>query len=362
MDKKRITAIVFASVLLAACSKNGQKAEEDDSCKVKQAFLNEVETVRAESTNQNEDLTLAGTVECDPNKVINYAPLVDGVVDRTYFMLGDKVEKGKTMLDIRSTELSSLESERISQESEKKIALRNLKTAEGMYKDGLLSEKELFEAQAKVHQAEAASAKVRTDMTLYGSNKGNGSFAVKAPLSGYVLAKNVSSGSTISAGNDPLFTIADLNTVWIVANVYANNLKFVRQGMAVEITSLSYPGEVFSGKIDAVSQVFDPEEKVLKARIVMPNKELKFKPQMAVVVRLKDQKSGKCIAIPSEALIFDNSSYFVVVQKSAKKFETRQVKLLGHHDERTYIDSGLSEGENVVTNNQLLIYSGLKEK
>ena len=229
-----------------------------------------------------------------------------------------------------------------------------------MYDDGMLSERELFEAQGKLKQTEVALQKVRADIAVYGFQKADGTFSVKAPITGYVVSKNASSGTTISEGSEPLFTIADLSTVWILVNVYAGNLQFVREGMEVEITSLSYPEEVFNGKLNSIPHVFDSEEKVLKARIVMPNSDLKFKPEMSVVVTLKNTNQTRCIAIPTDALIFDDNRYFVVVEESKGNFVYKPVILQGHTSTSTYIASGLNEGEEVVIKNQLLIYTGLK--
>ncbi len=359
MIKTYVAPFFLTMFLLASCSGNSKK-EEKQNTSMKETFLNNVKTVKSELSNQAQELILAGKVECDPDKVVNIVPLVNGIVDRTYFSLGDKVQKGQNLLDMRSTELSALHSEKTSLETEEKIAQRELKTAQNLYDDGMLSEKELLEAKGKLIQAQAALNKTRNDMSVYGVNNGNGSFSVKAPMSGYVVSKNASSGSTVSDGSDPLFTIADLSTVWVVANIYAGNLQFVCEGIDVEITSLSYPEEVFYGKINSISQVFDPEEKVLKARIVMYNKELKLKPEMSVVVRLKDESRNKCISIPSDALIFDDNRYFVIVEKPAGKFISKEVVLQGHNNKTSYIASGLNEGENIVVKNQLLIYSGLK--
>lgn len=359
MIKIYLASFFIATILLASCSENSEK-EEKQVVSMRKTFLDNVKTVKSELSNQTQELTFAGKVECDPDKVVNFVPLVNGIVDRTYFSLGDKVQRGQNLLDMRSTELSALQSEKTSLETEETIAQRELKSAQSMYDDGMLSEKEFLEVQGKLTQAQAALNKIINDMSVYGVNKGNGSFSIKAPMTGYVVSKNASSGSTISEGSDPLFTIADLSTVWIVANVYAGNIQFVREGMDVEITSLSYPGEVFYGKINSISQVFDPEEKVLKARIVMQNRELKFKPEMSVVSRLKNENRNKCISIPSDALIFDNNRYFVVVEESAGKFISKEVVLQGHNNKTSYIASGLNEGENIIVKNQLLIYSDLK--
>lgn len=359
MKNKNIITLLLLPVFLLACSTNKDNKEQSNSTN-QATFLESVQTVRAEITNQDQELILAGKVLADPEKTVSYTPIINGVIDRTYFSLGDKVTKGQDMLNIRSTELSALQSEKLSQETEVRIAQRELKTAQSMYEDGMFSESELFEAEGKLQQAQTELHKTKTDIAVYGVQNPNGTFSVKSPITGYVIEKNASSGNTLSEGSDPLFTIADLSTVWVIANVYASNLQFVREGMEVEITSLSYPGEIFHGKISSIPQVFDAEEKVLKARVVMKNADLKFKPEMAVVVKVKELNAAKCVAIPSDALIFDHNQYFVVVEKSTGQFEYQPVILQGHHDKTSYIASGLKEGDLVVTNNQLLIYSSLK--
>lgn len=361
--KQNITAfLLVVTMLLASCSdKNSEKENPNGSDKLDNTFFKRVKTTNAILSNQNQELNLTGKVEYDPDKVINYVALVNGIAERSYFSLGDKVQKGQTLLDIKSSDLSSLQSEAIGAESEVKISERELQTAQAMFEDNLLSEKELMEAQAKLSQAQATYKKIQNDISLNGVNKGNGTFSIKSPMTGYIVNKNVSSGSTISTEGDPLFTVADLSKVWITANVYANNLQFVKEGMDVDITSFSYPGEVFHGKISSLSQVFDPEEKVLKARIVMDNKDMKFKPEMSVVVKLKNDTQAPFIAIPTDAVIFDDNKYFAVVQKGDNDFEVKEIKLQGHNNKTTYVASGLSEGDKIVTNNQLLIYSGIKD-
>lgn len=361
MIKKYSPLIAFLLLLTSSCSQN---TENDNSQKkeINKSFLANVKTVKAILSNQEEELTLAGKVEYDPDKVINYVPLISGIVERTYFSLGDKVQKGQTLLDIRSADLSGLQSEYISAESEVKIAKRELQTAQSLYDDKMLSERDLIEAQSKLKQTEALYSKLKNDLSTYGTNKGGGVFSIKAPISGYIVDKKASSGSPVSADNEALFVVADLSSVWITANVYASNLLFVKENMDVNITTLSYPDEIFAGKINALSQVFDPEEKVLKARIIMVNKDLKFKPEMTVVVRLKNETHNKLVSIPSDALVFDNDRYFVVVEESTDNFKVKEVTLQGHNNKTTYIRSGLDENENVVVKNQLLIYSGLNEK
>ena len=121
MKYKNIILLVSLTFSLFACTSGEEKKEEQDN-QSKDAFLDKVQTIQAELSCQSQELTLAGKVECDPEKIINYTPLINGVIDCTYFSLGDKVQKGQNMLDIRSTELSALHSEKISLETDHKIA------------------------------------------------------------------------------------------------------------------------------------------------------------------------------------------------------------------------------------------------
>ena len=357
----KFSILVSLAILAASCTSKSDNKDADQT-KISEAFLGNVETTKSTLSNQKKELTLTGKVEYNPDKVVNYTPLISGVIERTYFSAGDKVQKGQTMLDIKSSDLSSLQSDYTSSESELKIAERELQAAQSMFEDNMLSEKELLEAKAKLKQAQTSRSKLHNDISALGVNKGNGVFAIKSPMSGYVVEKKGTSGSPVSADSEPLFVVADLSDVWIIANVYASNLQAVKEGMDVEITSLSYPGEVFEGKINALSQVFDSEEKVLKARIVMPNQNMKFKPEMSVLVKLKDQSDEKLVSISSDALIFDADRYYVVVEESKDNFVIKEVVLQGHNDKTTYIQSGIDKDENVVTKNQLLIYSGLRGK
>lgn len=351
--------ILFLS--LVSCTGNGE-GNSDKQAEIVPAFYSSVKTIKASYETRIEMLTLTGQVEYDSDKVINYYPLTEGVAGRVYFSLGDKVEKGQALLDIHSKDLSELQSEQSSLQSEIRIIERELKSAQEMFKDKMLSEKELLEIEAKLKQSQTSLSKVKNDMQLFGSDKGNGVFSIKAPMSGYIVTKNVTSGSTLSSDNGSLFTIADLSTVWVVVNVYAGNLQLVKEGMDVNFTTLSYPNETFEGKINLMSQVFDPEDKVLKARIIISNKDLKLKPGMSTIVYLKNEVGEKNIAIPSDALIFDKDHYFVIIKNTNGDFQIREVFLKGHSGQTTYIKSGLSEGEEVVISNHLLIYSGLNNK
>jgi cobalt-zinc-cadmium efflux system membrane fusion protein len=279
----------------------------------------------------------------------------------THFHLGDRVERGKTMAVIRSVELSEMEAERKSLEAEIAILQRELESVQSMYHDNLVSQRELLEAQGQLKQTEASLEMVRINLSLYGSSGSDGTFIIKSPISGFVVERDITAGMQIAAESDPLFVVADISRVWIIANVYAGDLALVKEGMPVDIRTSAYPGEVFNGKIDVMSQVFDPEEHVLKARIVMPNNDLRLKPEMAVDITLRDSREKQMAVIPSKALIFDKNRYFVVKQTASDIFTITEVALYAQTNGISYIETGLNAGDKVVVKDNLLMYSRLKE-
>jgi cobalt-zinc-cadmium efflux system membrane fusion protein len=343
-----------------SCNKRNKIAEE--SHLIKPSFLESVKMVETVLNHPEQELTLTGRVEYNPDRIIAYVPLISGVVDRVSFSLGDKVQQGQPMIDFRSVELSALLSEKNSLEVAQKIALRELIAVQSMFDDNMLSERELLEAQGKVQQIRTSIEKLQSDLSPYGTDRGSGIFTIHAPMTGYVVQKKALTGGTVSADGEAVFTIADLTSVWVTANVYASNLLFVREGMEVEMTTISYPGERFYGRIGSLSQVFDPDEKTLKARIVMDNAGLRLKPEMSMLVKLKDKSDRPMATVPSEAILFDDNRYFAVIEESAGRFAVRNVVPFVHNNGLTYIAEGLSAGERVVVAGQLLIYQGLKEE
>ena len=356
----RIIHYMLFLFFLLSCNETAHK-NVDNEIHINGNFLQNIKTVKAVSEKPVKEITFAGNVTSDPDRTISYSPLVSGIIEKTYFSLGDKVAKGQNLADVRSPELSSLQAESVSREWELAIARRDLKSAEALFADKMISEKEYLESAGNVKTAQAACNKIKADISVYGMSKSNGVFCIKAPANGFIIHKNCSPGSTVSSNGEPVFAIADLNEIWVIANIYAGNLQFVHNGMDADISCISYPGKIFKGKISNLSQVFDPEDKVLKARIVLSNPELLLKPEMSVVVKLRNQSLEDMASIPSDAVIFDNDNHYAIV-KSGNDFHIREIKTIGHNGGKTYITSGLKVVEDVVVRNQLLIYNELKGK
>jgi membrane fusion protein, heavy metal efflux system len=304
-------------------------------------------------------LNLTGKVSFNEEKVNRIFPMVSGVISGVTAQLGDFVQKGQRLGAIRSSEMAGYGSDLITSKTNELIAQKNMDAANDMYKSGLMSEKDYVNAQQLYKQSQAQYTRSSQVLQINGGNT-QGEFIVKAPISGFIVEKQVNNNMAIrNDNNSNLFTISDLKNIWVVANVYESNITQVHVGDAAEVTTLSYPGRVFKGKIDQVLNVLDPTNKVMKIRVVLPNDDYALKPEMFASVNVINQKGSDALCVPSSSLIFDQSEYFILVYKSPSDVRVTPVKKLSTNADKTYITGDVNEGDRIIASNAILIYEAM---
>jgi len=358
---KPFFALAFILVFVSSCKKSEKDSAEEKEFCLTETMKNQTEFHEVKYQDIEQFISLNGKVETNPEKEINFVSLVEGIVVNTHFALGDQVQKGQLLAEIRSAELSGMQAENRTLSSQLTVAKRQLASVKSMHEDGIASERDLLQAKSEVDVLEAELEKTTNNLNLFSSSGTTGIFQIRAPSTGIIIQNNLASGLQITEG-DSLFTISDLSEVWVSINVYAGNLSAINQGMEVNIKTLSYPDEVFSGNIAAMSQVFDVEERVIKARVIMENKDLKLKPGMLVDVLVKKDTDEKAFAIPTNALIFDNNQNYFLVYKDDCDITRRTADILSESNGLTYINTGITEGELVVSKNQLILFEQLKNQ
>ena len=322
-------------------------------------FKNNVEITTVEKEPVTEGIHLTGSIEANPDKVVHFVSLVNGVISNTNFSLGTTVTKGQVLAEMRSTELSSLQAELSSLNAQIEIAKVDLNAKEQLFADGVSSNRELIEAQNNLRVLESEKQKVESNLNLYSANSANDVFQIKAPASGIITAKNINSGMTVTDDGDILFSIADLNDVWAMANIYTTDIAHIKQGMGVEIKTLSYPDEIFKGKIDMISQVLDERARVLKARITLENKGFRLKPNMIADLIALKESDETAVAVPTSCIVFFDNKNYVLVYENDCSIEAREVEILTARNGTTYLKNGIDEKEQIITKNQLLVFEGL---
>lgn len=355
---KKIALLAALAIVSGGCGKKEKEAEEKKFC-LDESFKARIELYTAERQPVSEGIHLTGSVEVNPDRVVSYIPLVSGVVSTTFFSLGDRVEKGQVLAEMHSTELTAMSSTITALDSRIRAAEAKLAAVQSMFNDGIASRKELADALSELEVLQAEKSRREKDMALYSGSSGKGVFLIKAPSTGIITEKNVNPGQQISAGGAGLFTISDLNNLWVMVNIYATNVNKIQKNMAVSITTLSYPDDIFKGNISQISPVFDEDARVLKGRVILPNHDFKLKPGMLVDVTAWQKSDRLAVAVPTSAIVFSDNQYYVLVYKDDCHIEGRKVTVEVRNEHTAFISEGLEAGEQIISKNQLLIFESL---
>jgi membrane fusion protein, heavy metal efflux system len=307
------------------------------------------------------ELTLSGKITFDEDKVAKVYPLAGGFVQELRANLGDYVQKGQILAVIRSPEIAGFNNQSNIAQSNLRVAQKNYQIAQELFKTGSTSEVELTNAKKELENAQTEANRSKEVLEMYNTGK-QSLYSILAPASGFVVDKDIALNMELRTEDiKPIFTISNMDNIWVMANVYESDIAKVQEGYEADITTISYPDKVMKGHIDKISQVVDNESKVLKARIVMRNEGYKLKPNMYANVIIKYKGNGTKITIPSKAVIFDKNRHFVMVYNDKCKIDTREIQIYEAMMLNTYLEAGLKEGEKVITKYQLLIYDAIND-
>ncbi|MDQ6609474.1 MAG: efflux RND transporter periplasmic adaptor subunit, partial [Bacteroidota bacterium] len=326
-----IPAIVVIMAALTSC--DGHASTENVSKKVcvsdSMSSMITIDTVQERSINN--ELKLSGEVSFNENKVVKIFPISSGQVISAAVSIGDYVHAGQTLAVIKSADIASNYADLSTAGRDISIAKRQMENAEHLFKNGIASEKEFIEAQENYQKALTNASKIRSQISINGSGRtsANGTYIISAPKSGYVVEKNINPGQFIRTDNaQTLFTVGDTKDVWIWANVYESDIAKVKEGYTALVSTLAYPDTVFAGKIDKVNQVLDPQTKVMRIRIVLPNNNGKLKPEMFANITVQSKEGTKALAIPSTALISEDGKTYAVLYRDKCSLQVREVGVL----------------------------------
>jgi cobalt-zinc-cadmium efflux system membrane fusion protein len=355
-----MTSCLFIALGISSCKdKSADQADDKKGYTLPDSLLKTIEIDTVSNSRVFNTLTLTGKVDFNEDNVIKIFPVISGQVSDIKVMAGDYVKQGQVLAIMKSPEMAGYSNDYVTAQSNVDIAKKSLDATNDMYKSGLASQRDQLTAQEGYNQAVSAFEKAKRVLNLNGGSM-VGEYIVKSPIEGFVVDRQVNNNMMIRTDNATgLFTISDLKNVWIMANVYESNISFVKTGDSVNITTLSYPGKIFRGKIDKIMNVLDPSNKVMKLRIVLSNPGYLLKPEMFASVVVNTTENKKMLSIPSRTLIFDHSQYYVLVYKSPSDITIRPVQVLNTVGDRSFISEGLAVGERLIGTDALLIYQEL---
>jgi cobalt-zinc-cadmium efflux system membrane fusion protein len=300
-----------------------------------------------------ETVVVTATIRPDQDKVARVAPRIDGRITSAPAKLGDRVRAGQVLATLDSVDVGEAHAAWVQAQSELRIAEADYKRAEQLNAEEIIPRKDFLRAQSDRDKAAAALRAAADKLRLLGGNAhaSGGSvsgFAVTAPFAGTVIEKKATLGELGSPG-EPLFTIADLSRVWILANLPEAALAKVRVGAGARVTVPTYPNEAFSGRVDLIGATIDKDTRTVAARIVVPNTDGRLKPEMFATATIEVAGDKRdTISLPDAAIVLMQGQPTVFVYEQGA-YEMRVVEPGERSGGRTVVKSGLAPGEQVVT-------------
>jgi membrane fusion protein, heavy metal efflux system len=308
-------------------------------------------------------LRLAGSVAYNAFETTPVIAQVGGPVTRIVVAPGDHVRVGQPMLYVNSPDYSTQSAAYLKARDAFQLAQTDYKRAADLYAHHAIAQRDVQAAESTRNQAqadmEASAAVLRTlgirDPDGLAGRTVSSDIPLLAPLAGEVVERQVGPGQLLQAGATQCFTISNMSTVWVLANVYQQDLASVHVGDPVAIESDSYP-QVFHGRISYIAAALDPATRTVQARIVTSNPGEKLKKDMYVTAVVQAGTLSGVLTVPDAAVLRDAQNLpFVYIQTGANQFARRSVTVADSEGGRTQITGGLHTGDHVVADGSLFL-------
>jgi membrane fusion protein, heavy metal efflux system len=362
MRVKILALIAFPLLAVSSCKdKKENKEEAKVSFVLNDQMYRTTKFAQVEEKLLTNQLDLFGKITADNNKLIEIYPVVGGNVQTVYVELGDFVKKDELLATIRSTEVASFEKDLNDAKNDVLMATKKLKVAQELYEGRLNTETDVLGAKSELEKAHSQLKRVEETYKIY-SMKAGAIYEVRSPISGFIIQKAINQDMMLRNDHtNNIFDIAQIDEVWALANVSESDINQVKLGGKVDVVTLSYPDKVFTGTVDKIFNVIDTETKSMKVRIKLKNPDYLLKPEMKANIKISYNETNQMLSVPSNAVVFDRNSNFVLVYKDRSHIEVRKVEVFRQVGETVYVKHGLKLGETVIVQNQLLIYDALNE-
>jgi len=298
-------------------------------------------------------LSVTGTVSPDVSRNVPVISIATGRVVEIKAKLGDTVRKGQVLLRIQSADMSAAISDYRKAAADEKLARAQYERSKDLYEKGAVSLNDLQTAEDAENKAKVDLENTTERLRVLGGDVNNPApiVDIRAPVSGVITDQQVTNAAGVAGlGSPNPFTISDLSHVWILCDVFENDLASVHVGETAEIRLNAYPDKVFTGRIGNVSPVLDPTLRSAKVRIEVANPGL-MRVGMFVTATFHGQKKEMHCAVPATAILHLHDRDWVYIPASGKQFRRVEVTsggmLPGNMQE---ILSGIKPGDQVVQN------------
>lgn len=288
----------------------------------------------------------AGRIEADERRIYAISPKFEGYVERLHVSAtGQSVGKGQALFEVYSPEL-------VSAQREYAIAAEGVQSLKGAGPDAQSGMKQLADSSLlRLKNWDISEEQIRA-LAKTGETKRTLTF--RSPVSGIVTEKKALQGMRFMPG-DSLYQITDLSSVWVLADVFEQDIRLAKSGAKAKVTITAYPDKVFDGKITYVYPTLNTQTRTAQVRIELPNPGKLLKPGMFAQVELAVIASSDVVTVPLSAVIDSGTRRIALIQVGEGRFEPREVKLGASSDSYVEVLEGVQDGEQVVVSANFLI-------
>lgn len=303
-------------------------------------------------------VSLPAHVSLDEDHTQRVASPIDGRAVSILVKVGDKVRAGQPLVLLSSPNVGLLQADAQKANSDALISQKAVERVHALKAEGAIAEKDVAQAEADLRKAKADQARAVAQLRALGVSASDPSVNVslRAQISGVVVERNVLLGQEVRADQaTPLLTISSLDSIWVLGDLYEQDLSLVTPDAPVTITAPAYPGETFSGRIKNIGEVIDPATRTVKVRCVADNPGHRLKAEMFARVNVQAPAGHKVITVPSKAILNDGDKFLVIVASEGITFRIRRVAVGPEMDGQARILSGLVPGEKIVTDGAIFM-------
>nr|WP_068889459.1 efflux RND transporter periplasmic adaptor subunit [Pedobacter panaciterrae] len=361
--KKRILSLTwFCSIMFALWSCNSQVNEIEKSNYIlygdtiiipeKSNLKGKLKAVVVQDEPYQIQLFTAGTVKAIPTEYAEIAPPFQGRVTKSYMRLGMKTTPATPLFEISSPDFITAQKLFFQAKSQMLQAQKKLKRQQDLIANGVGTQKDLEEAQTafEVEKKEYENAVIGIKIFNADPDKLSlgQSLVVHSPIKGEVIENKVVLGQFIKDDATSVATVAELSRIWIAGQVKEKDIRFIHELDECKIEIAALPAKHIKGKVYHVNEMVNEDTRSVEVLIEVDNSEHALKPGMYVTVNFVDAPV-KAILIPSKAVLQDNDSSFVFVETASGRYMKRKVEIGGTDSDRVIIQSGLYNGDKVVS-------------
>ena len=327
----------------------------------------QIETAVVDFKPVQPELVLVGKVAYGEDRYSKISSPLLGRVVEVRAKLGDRVEAGATLLVIDSSDITAAYSEIVKEASELEYSTRAQELAKELYatkalalKDLKQAENDLIKARAEFRRAKERLLSLRIPAAELekplAQQRITSRFEMKSPLTGTVVERAVTPGQSVGGDvGQVLFTVADLDRLQVVADVYERDLALVKVSQVGRINVEAYPGTDFASVVASIGDVVDPNTRTIKVRAWVDNRDQRLKPEMFARLRLDIGDATPFLTIPKEAVVEIDGKHFVYVVDGADRYSKHEVTVSNVSSGQVRILEGLTSGQRIVIKGAVLV-------